>query len=351
MDNWTKNTILKKIHNGEVKQSTVIWKKLSTNDLTEIENSPGIKKVEKLYNWLYDNPSVNCKQCYSSKVSFRNFTKGYATFCSPQCSGDWYRTNETNEQKKVKGNKISKTLNSKSVNEWKLTISKRKQEKFKKYGDENFNNRVKHCNTMLSRYNVKYPLQIQEINTKFKNTIATKDWSQSIKLRKQTLLKNTGFEHQLKNPVVKEKIKISNFKKFGVENPSQCPVVAKNKLKSSYLKKEYIFPSGRKELVQGYEHFEITRLLKIYHEDDIVINQLEMPEIWYFKDGKKHRYFPDIFIPKENKIIEVKSDYTLKLHLEANLLKKLRCLELGFNFEFRIYDANMNLLDEEEFFN
>ena len=59
--------------------------------------------------------------------------------------------------------------------------------------------------------------------------------------------------------------------------------------------------------------------------------------------------FPDFFIPKENKIIEVKSVYTMKIHLEKNWLKKSRCLEMGFNFEFRIYDRNMNLVDEKEF--
>ena len=61
------------------------------------------------------------------------------------------------------------------------------------------------------------------------------------------------------------------------------------------------------------------------------------------------RYFPDIFIPKDNKIIEVKSVRTMMLHLETNIIKKIRCLEMGFQFEFRIYDNKMNSIDEKEF--
>ena len=41
-----------------------------------------------------------------------------------------------------------------------------------------------------------------------------------------------------------------------------------------------------------------------------------MPAIWYEMDNIKHRYYPDIFIPCENRIIEVKSTYTLKCELK-----------------------------------
>lgn len=33
-------------------------------------------------------------------------------------------------------------------------------------------------------------------------------------------------------------------------------------------------------------------------------------------------YYPDIFIPKENKIIEVKSIWTYNVNLEKNILKQ-----------------------------
>jgi hypothetical protein len=65
-----------------------------------------------------------------------------------------------------------------------------------------------------------------------------------------------------------------------------------------------------------------------------------MPEIWYFKDDKQHRYFPDIFIPAENKIIEVKSNYTLWSSKTVNYQKRDACLKLGFLFEFWIFSGD-----------
>jgi len=45
----------------------------------------------------------------------------------------------------------------------------------------------------------------------------------------------------------------------------------------------------------------------------------------------------------------VKSNHTMKLHLKKNWLKKEKCVSLGYDFEFRIYDNKMNLLDEKDF--
>jgi hypothetical protein len=45
-------------------------------------------------------------------------------------------------------------------------------------------------------------------------------------------------------------------------------------------------------------------------------------------------------ILSENKIIEVKSNYTYKLHLIKNIMKALATRKTGFSFEFWIYDNN-----------
>jgi hypothetical protein len=54
---------------------------------------------------------------------------------------------------------------------------------------------------------------------------------------------------------------------------------------------------------------------------------------------KKHRYFCDIFIPKKNKIIEVKSTWTIKIKKDNNELKALACKKLGYSFEFWIISS------------
>ena len=48
---------------------------------------------------------------------------------------------------------------------------------------------------------------------------------------------------------------------------------------------------------------------------------------------KKHRYFPDFYIPKDNLIIEVKSTFTYNKELEKNLLKEQCVKDAGFKYK------------------
>lgn len=105
--------------------------------------------------------------------------------------------------------------------------------------------------------------------------------------------------------------------------------------------KEYVFPSGRTEKVQGYEPKALSDLISIgVPEEDIVTNRNDIPIIKYFHNGKICRYFPDIFIPSMNKIIEVKSSYTYKFQLIKNVLKALETRRQGYIFEFWLYEDN-----------
>jgi len=52
-------------------------------------------------------------------------------------------------------------------------------------------------------------------------------------------------------------------------------------IKSSFTKKDYIFPSGRTDKIQGYENFALDELIineKIY-ESDIIVGVKNVPEI------------------------------------------------------------------------
>jgi hypothetical protein len=106
--------------------------------------------------------------------------------------------------------------------------------------------------------------------------------------------------------------------------------------KSTKRYKDYIFPSGKVERIQGYENKALDELLKIYTEDEIICNRATIPKFWY---GSK-KYYPDIYIPKDNLIIEVKSNWTYSGTAEClanNLLKEKACKDAGYNFRFMIY--------------
>ena len=130
------------------------------------------------------------------------------------------------------------------------------------------------------------------------------------------------------------------LRKYGVTNAQHCPELFAKLQNTSFKWKEYVMPSGRIVEIQGYEPFAIDYLLKKgYVEKDIVCGRgLNIPTIPYQFDSKYKKYYPDIFIPSENFIIEVKSGYTYKLHLQQNLAKRDACLSQGYKFEFLIFN-------------
>ena len=78
-------------------------------------------------------------------------------------------------------------------------------------------------------------------------------------------------------------------------------------------------------------------------ENDIFVCQSEIEKkvgkICYIFDGKQKRYFPDIYIESQNRILEVKSMYTMNCDTEKNEKKKEACLKLGLNFNFLVLDS------------
>lgn len=101
-------------------------------------------------------------------------------------------------------------------------------------------------------------------------------------------------------------------------------------------------PSGEIRKVQGYEPFALDELVKIYEETDIITDRKDIPRICYKIEDKQKYYFPDIYIKSQNKIIEVKSDWTYKCK-EDNIQEKSNATKTeGYNYEMWIYDGKGN---------
>ncbi len=111
--------------------------------------------------------------------------------------------------------------------------------------------------------------------------------------------------------------------------------------KNAYKLKNYIFPSGKIIKIQGYENFAIDYLIQNenINENDIITGPKNVPEIWYNdKLGNKHRYYVDIFIPSQNRCIEVKSTWTAEKNKEKVYLKQNASTELGYVYDLWIYN-------------
>ena len=178
--------------------------------------------------------------------------------------------------------------------------------------------------TCIKKYGVEYSLQSQEVKDK----------------SKKTCLDKYGVEHVSQSYEFKEIVKQTCLDKYGVEYPMQFGEVAEYQLQNSYKLKEFNFPCGNTILVQGYEPLLLKNLVEEgYTYKDIIVKRTEVPEIWYEKDNKKHRYYCDVYIPKINTIYEVKSTWTYKKDIDKINLTKQSCIDAGYLFELYVYDG------------
>ncbi len=129
-------------------------------------------------------------------------------------------------------------------------------------------------------------------------------------------------------------------KKYGVENVMQVAKIFAKQRDSLKRTKNYTCPSGKQILLQGYEPRCMKLLLEDYEEEEILTDPEDMPEIWYFNPNKQReaRYYPDMYIPDQDLVIEVKSTWTLKMELERNLSKFEGAVKAGFKLHLYVFD-------------
>ena len=216
----------------------------------------------------------------------------------------------------------------------------------------------------FEKYGVKYFFQTEIFKKNLKLLTQEKygvdHVSQSpliIKKKKETLMKNYGVESPMHSEIIRNhhknvmfgKYGVSNLfsnpefvkkkfeEKYGVSNPMHVPEFLEKQQESSFKRKEYIWKTGEISLVQGYEPIVLKELEeKGYKFDEILTSPKDMPEIFYQFKGSKHRYYPDIFIPKENIVIEVKSNYTLKKEWDKNQAKFEATKSQGYDFKLEV---------------
>lgn len=237
--------------------------------------------------------------------------------------------------------------------------NKTKETFLKKYGKHPTkleSTQEKKRKTNLERYGYEHVLNNPEFKEKSKKTNRDKYGGNSsmcsdvIKNKsKETSLRKHGVEWYVQSEDFKRKFKETMLSKYGVEQVMHYAPSFEKSVSTSYKKKIYVFPSGRIEKIQGYEGFAINDLLNSgYAEDDIVVSNRDIEkytgDVWYYDryDDKNKKYYPDLYIVSENKIIEVKCEYTYNSGYSRNILKKQACLEMGLFFEFWVYDKDGN---------
>jgi hypothetical protein len=300
----------------------------------------------KVFRNLFENGGAYCKECTN---------KNYIKKCNTT-NLDRYGIKYPLQRKEIM-DKVIKTNIEKYEVEFvtqNITIrNKAMTTNLKKYGTENtiqsdvIKDKIKKTN--LEKYGAENPFQSDVIKDKIKKTnlekygVENPFQSDVIKDKIKIInLKKYGVEYTSQRVEIQEKIKLHNIKKYGVEYPSQAIEIQEKIQKNSKKYKQYIMPSGTIRNVQGYEPFALDRLLKIYTEEQIKTERTEIGGFPYNIDGKIKYYFPDISIPHENKIIEVKSSWTYKIDTEKIKLNTEAIKIKGYTYEIWVFDKKGN---------
>lgn len=162
------------------------------------------------------------------------------------------------------------------------------------------------------------------------------------KRRFEVLMEKYGSNTTLHSPQYKNTM----MTKYNCEHSMQNPDSFMKMLKTSLKLKQYTFPSGRIEYVQGYEPICLDYLLvkEGIDEDDIVVTPSKVPEMLYEFEGRTCKYYVDIYIKSQDRAIEVKSHFTYRSDRAMNDAKWETASTKYTRFDVYVFDLKWGAL-------
>lgn len=136
------------------------------------------------------------------------------------------------------------------------------------------------------------------------------------------------------NPRATASIRETMLRRYGVPHALQNKKLLRKAQSTAYALKPLEL-NGKTVRVQGYEPQAIQYLVKEKNIPESAIRcggHASIPEIPYTDETGTHVYHPDIFIPKRNLIVEVKSLYTYRVGKAKIRVTRKACKELGYKF-------------------
>lgn len=159
--------------------------------------------------------------------------------------------------------------------------------------------------------------------------------------KKTTNLKNWGVENPTQSSLIYDRIKATNIKKYGVEFVMQDSTIFELCRKNSHRFKFATIHGRLFSHLQGYEPQGIFYLIE---QMGIDVNDIQtgrtIPKIKYCFDNQTKIYFPDLFIPSKNLLIEIKCEYTYNKELEKNKAKRDATLKSEYDYLTIIFNNN-----------
>lgn len=276
-------------------------------------------------------------------------THTYANSCGDRtCAGliiSNARHNASDEKKKQASENYKKAQANKTKEQKRTTRDKANQTYFEKYGTTPSNSSIQKSKaqaTKLAKYG----------DAKYNNSNASAEKN-----------RNKTPEEQ---DIINQKRRDTNLEVHGVACTFLKPGNLTRVNRSNAMIKPYILPSSGVVGVRGYEPLVLDMLFNQgYKEYEIKIHDAYTTydiEVFEFKNANNHisKYYPDIYIAHENKIIEVKGRWwwdgngeeKYKSRLSNNLKKRQAVLDRGYVYELWLFEDKKNykvLVNDSDF--
>lgn len=301
------------------------------------------------YEKYVSNYSPKC--ICGERLSFYQKTETYANSCgNPKCVGNTISTvkskwsNEKQEQDRINKKKAAAV---------------RSKEQIKKQVE-------KARNTFKEKYGVSWGSKLSSQKEKARQTKIERYGNEKYNNSKQASLSRINKSLDEKQKISESRRK-TNLERYGVENVLLFKATLRSINKGNASIKNYQLPSGKTIGVRGHEPFGLDVIFKElkYNEFDVVVHDDYSDyaiEVFEYTNVNMHKmkYYPDIYIPKENRIIEIKSQWwwngygqdKYRSRLENNLRKRQAVIDKGYNYEVWIFENKYSykvLKDDQDF--
>ena len=351
-----------------------LWKTLENiklrTTIEEYEIPDFFTFQEKMWFFLNNfNARPKCSVC-GKHTHLDGINTGFKKVCSRSCSGLSQERKDKIKKTSLEKYGVEHPTKSQQYKEYvKLTLEtngylpgafnspEHKKLIKEKYGVENVfqSNEIKDKikKTNIEKYGAENPQQNIDIRRQTENTklerYGFKHWNQTKVI--ETLMEKYGVDNPLKSQEIRDKVKNTCLERYGVEHVMHDPKIffrcQSAQTQTRYKFKEKTLPSGKIIYYQGYEGYVIDYiLLSGISEDDLENEKYKVPVISYEFEGKKRKYFPDIFIKSKNLLVEVKSTYTYTKDADKNLAKHWASKKQGYNHTIIIWDEKHNCVAE-----
>lgn len=310
----------------------------------------------------------------SNGLTYQTYYEMYVTKVSPKCycgaALTFYQNNETYANScgdpKCVGNTISKSKQGWTEGQRLSDSANKKIAALLKTEEQKADQLSKAKRTFKARYGVNWVSEMIAQKEKSKKTKLEKYGTENYNNSKKASLSRIARTIEDKNASNQQR-RATNLERYGIENVLLSKTTPSKINKGNSSIKDYRLPSGKTIGVRGHEPFALDVIFNDlkYQESDVIIHNdysAYAIEIFEYEAVNRHqmKYYPDIYIPKENKIIEVKSQWwwdgngaeAYKSRLENNLRKRKIVLDKGYTYEVWIFEnkhAYKVLKDDNDF--